>query len=120
MTSTNHRRAIKRKPCKSAEIEVAKILTCSTAHVTRAEARALDDDACPLGMTAWTSEYGWILHIGIFKNDDPEDRAHNKILLNRVGLGFRGAIAVAVEYECDFIRFDRDAPIIGGVPHYSW
>lgn len=97
--------------------DIAKMLTCSSDHLTNAEVQNFE--RCSegksqdnlLGVTLWTSPWGWMFYIGDWK-DDP-------VAKTWLSDGLRGAIEYARAEGCDYIRFDSAYEPIPGVPTYG-
>lgn len=108
---------------------IQKMLTCSTAHVTEAEAKNFDrcafgqgrdDQDNLLGVTLWHCQYGWMFHIGDWEDDPVTEEIAAQMGRPMPSKGLVGAIEYARSQGCDFIRFDNAYETIPGVETYDW
>src|SRR5690606_27474651 len=88
--------------------EVVRTLIATTGHVTREEAKVLDEAGYSRG------EYGWLLYVSGIEDLPviPEIESPSE--------GLAGAIARARELGCRYLLLDRDADALEGVPVYDW
>lgn len=80
------------------------MMVCSTENVTPETMAALPT----LASCIYPNEYGafmWVPDLG-------EDEGYPEDLI--------GIFALAREYDCCWVRLDRDAPAIGDLPVYGW
>lgn len=91
--------------------QTEKMLAISTSHVTSETAKRLSEDTI-YGVTVFEKgKYGWWVHTTTM--DDP-------LHPNEVPTELAEAIKLAVSFGCDWIMFDRDAPVIEELPHWEW
>jgi hypothetical protein len=86
--------------------ETHQILTISTGHIREAEADALDSTD---RTGTLCGNYGWLTWL-------PDEGP----LLARQSAGLRAVIKLARELKCRYVMFDRDGPMVSGIPHYEW
>ena len=86
-------------------LEISKMLTISTAHITEETDKLLRDgevDVCCFSL----DDFGWlILSFGPDK-DIPED--------------LQACLTFANRHGCDWLRMDCDAPVVEGLVVYDW
>lgn len=104
------------------ELEIDKMLTCSIGHMTQDEADDMDSDHSEIGRlrSIWKCDYGFMFWIGEAKDANHvlgKNLDGTEIKLSK---GLREAIVFAVQNECKYIRFDRDAHPLPGVHVYDW
>lgn len=87
-------------------LEIARMLICSTAHLTKIEAKGLEIGGYSRG------EYGFLLYVGSELDPVPE------IPLKSDGLV--GAMQTARDAGCVYLLLDRDGEKIANVPTYEW
>lgn len=103
-------------------MEICKMLTLSTAHITKETADKLNHDCKPvapedynLHSFCWDlaiscypkNEYGWFLWIDLADLETaPED--------------LRRCINLALDNDCEWLCIDRDGPIEESLPTYEW
>lgn len=91
--------------------EFHKIAVVSTAHLTNAEARALENGLRPQATVA-TFEEGWFVSCHSARQPGYEADPHWPAL--------EAVRAWAVEQECEYVMLDRDAEQAQGLPVYQW
>lgn len=95
-------------------MEITKMLTLSTAHITEDTANKLDRDPNDnnLGLCVYPkSDYGWFIYVNVisYKTSNhglPEDLYNCLIFAHELG--------------CDILCFDCDGPIEPFLPTYEW
>ncbi len=87
-------------------LETAQMLTLSTNHLTYDTCNSwLSDESGP----AWTKgEYGWFVYGGWSETRLPMPKDLRDCLDKVSALG------------CDWLMFDRDGPLLEGLPVYDW
>lgn len=95
-------------------MEITKMLTISTAHITKETALLLD--ICTDGVVREISnpvyskgDYGWFIYIGCNDSDDPF-----------IPNDLRKCLKLAENNDCDWLCLDRDAEIVDGLDKYEW
>ena len=92
-------------------MEISKMLTISTTHISLASADLLDtkEERMETGLVVYEKgNYGWFIHVDEFFELDatPED------IMN--------CIFVAKQNNCEWLCLDRDGETIDGLPVYDW
>ena len=92
-------------------MEISKILTISTAHITEETARLLDLE--PKNNDMWLtvynkSNFGWFMYV----HKDLDDR--------NIPDDLRKCLEFAKENDCDWLCLDCDADIVDGLDEYEW
>lgn len=85
-------------------LEISKILTLSTAHISFQTASLLDQDA--LECSRRTDEYGYVINTYWADHSLTQD-------LNQV-------LDFARDNGCDYVNLDRDGPVVDELPAYDW
>lgn len=97
-------------------LEIHKTLVLSTAHMTEADSQLLPY-ADEYGLVVYEmDEYGWMVYV----NDEYLQAASPPEALSDFSDGFMKAIKLAQDNECEWLRFDRDANTVDGLPEYEW
>lgn len=91
--------------------EFHKIAVVSTAHLTNAEARALETGLRPQA-TLGAFEEGWFVSCHSARLPDYEADQHWPAL--------EAVRAWAAAQECEYVMLDRDAEQVPGLPVYQW
>lgn len=97
-------------------LEIHKTLVLSIHHMKEDDSSLLPY-AEDYGLVVYPmGSHGWMLYVKLdfFK----AVTAHDK--MSDFSGGFRKAIELAQENQCDWIRFDRDANTVDGLPEYEW
>lgn len=100
------------------ELEIHKTLVLSTAHMTREDSELLAEaqhDVELAGMTPVTyemDEYGWMVYVS--------SESLISSSLSQFSEGFRDAVEMAQAHGCLWVRFDRDANVVGELKTYDW
>ena len=103
-------------------MQIDKILSVSTGHVTKEEADAfaryrphISPKDYPEGkpMPFMIGDWGWLFHVvpEAYADDHDYDKASE---------GFQSVMAIARKNSCEYVRFDCDAAKIVGIPTYDW
>lgn len=95
--------------------EIRKVLVCSTSHVTRRVAEALDGNHLCIDGICWNNvEYGWLVRYWNSKQEP------NSIEWKCTPVCMKHVIAKAEELGCSMILFDCDADTLDGVKTFDW
>jgi hypothetical protein len=94
-------------------MEIAHVITISTAHVSKETASRLDD-ADGFSYECWLSiynkqDYGWWILVDsadLEADDMPDDLA--------------ACICLARKYDCEWLCLDCDAEVLETLPTYDW
>lgn len=102
------------------ELEVDRLVTVSTSHLTPQEGAAFNkanEDGSwyaalpgPNLASPMVWEYGWLFYI---EGDYPPEE-------EGIGPGFAALIHLARKAGANWLRFDADGPVVAGVPTHSW
>jgi hypothetical protein len=84
------------------------LMACSTANLTKETMDWITRGDLP--GVSYPNEYGAFVYV-------PEDDEGS---LEGYPDDLRGVIELAREYDCGWIKFDRDAPSIGDLPTWEW
>ena len=97
---------------------IQKFLNLSTAHITRADADALDATGRHSLIVYPTGEYGWFIHAPSEESDwlEVRDRALKAAFSN----AFVALLEKARAEGCWFLRLDCDADEDPTLPVFSW
>ena len=98
------------------KMEITKMLTISTAHISRDTARKLSDRAYCQQMDTAVFEkdrYGWWVYCNSVLEDDLGGREWVPDDLWR-------CMELANKNSCEWLCLDSDAQIIEGLPVYDW
>ncbi len=93
-------------------MEIAKMLTISTGHITKETANLLEKDSIREIVVYSKGGYGYFVHVPdefdylISKNEIPEDLCK--------------CIELALKNKIDWICLDRDGEIISELREYEW
>ena len=87
-------------------LEIDRMLTLSTAHVTKGTAALLD--AGKVDLASYKTEYGWFIHLPDFLSeyDIPSD--------------LKACAKFAKKHGCIWLHFDRDADTVDELSKYGW
>jgi hypothetical protein len=100
-------------------LEIHKTLVLSTAHMTEADSNLLPyADECGL-VVYELDEYGWMIYV----NDEYLRNESTPLSLSELSDfsdGFKQAIKLAQDNDCEWLRFDRDANTVDELPEYEW
>jgi hypothetical protein len=91
------------------DLEISRMLTVSTAHITGGDSDLLADPYA--GIVSYSTPYGWLVFTEIMEDDcgfDPASPALKKIL------------ALAKDHGCEWVRFDESGPEIDGLETFEW
>lgn len=101
------------------QLEISKMLTLSTAHLTEKTAKALEEAAeelppyCTINWApSFTREEGYIWHVG---DENPVVQAGRDFPDE-----FAALFSLALENGCDWLMLDRDADTADNLPTYEW
>lgn len=96
------------------DMEIEKVLVCSTGHVTEAEAQAFDSQSSTLRYM--TGEYGWLVLVPQFDADG------NTVapVIEGASESLQAVLTKAFQENCRWARFDRDADPIEGIETHAW
>ena len=95
-------------------MEISKILTLSTAHITESVSEALDNDpnTNELGLTVYKkADYGWFIYI-------PED--YDKTAKEGLPECLKACIDLALKNDCNILCLDCDGEEEPTLPTYEW
>ena len=103
-------------------LEIGKLLTISTAHISRETADLLelavkDDTDLSLPVVFTKGEYGYVVHIS---EELTGDRNADLNLYSDTPEDLYKCQKLAVENGCDWLVLDRDGDIADGLPVYEW
>lgn len=93
-------------------LEISKVLTMSTAHISETTRNLLDaePEANNMGLCVYEkSTYGWFIYVG--KNNI--EHAMN------IPSDLQACIDLAQQNECDILCLDCDAETVDGLPEYD-
>lgn len=91
-------------------MEIARILTLSTAHITSETADLLDNAENHIDLTIYPKgEYGWFIYI----SDDIE-----KVF--NVPVDLKKCLVFANHHKCKWLCLDRDGNTTIALPMYIW
>jgi hypothetical protein len=90
------------------QLDIRPVLFLSTAHIDPATAKLLDETP----LSDWPV-YGGPIPDGylIYAHDDEQ---------GEIPADLWACCVLAREFKCEYIRFDRDGPQIGGLTVYDW
>lgn len=96
---------------------ILRMLDTATAHITRADAVALDTDEAAM-IVYPKGEYGWFLPLP-GSDTDLQDRidAARQAGMSR---SFTNLISYAYSAGCHWLCLDRDADPVPGLPTHDW
>lgn len=92
-------------------MDIEKVLTLSTAHLTKATGDLMSDEPERLAMTIWNAEYGWFLYAGA-ANPLPDRYV--------IPDDLAACMALATREGCTWLRLDRDGDLVEELPEYEW
>jgi hypothetical protein len=91
----------------SSELEIDKILTLSTAHISEETNRILTEDPDRFVFSVRANEYGYFLSTAaVGQQTNPED--------------IQAIMAFAVSHGCSYVNLDRDGSVVPGLKEYDW
>lgn len=104
---------------KGSSLEISRILTISTVHLTKATLAILDEIAADpisarpdIPITAYgKGPYGYLVYCGMVGDDEESDRAIPEDLF--------AAMQLAHENSCEFLNVDSDGPIVESLHDYQ-
>lgn len=111
--------------------EICKMITISTAHITKCDSQLLDKDAfttCGVAFRLGEGS-GYLVHCNEDLDASRFDReAINEVVKENIHLmgetGFSPALVLiqekAWELGCEYVRLDPDAEELAGLPTYEW
>ncbi|MEE9383193.1 MAG: hypothetical protein V3V08_07250 [Nannocystaceae bacterium] len=91
------------------DLEISKVLTISTGHITRRTAELMDAKEINLPVHYQWGEYGWIFWTG--REHYEFDETPDDLLL---------CIMFAKDKGCRYLLLDRDGEGIDELPFYEW
>ena len=95
-------------------LEISKILTISTAHISLIGAEYLDYEV-ETGTTELIvyekGEYGWLI-LARYCDEDGYDSDVPKCI--------RDCIDLAKKHDCEWLCLDRDGEVVSELPNYDW
>jgi len=91
------------------ELEISKMLTCSTAHLSLDTAHALNEQQEEGLPISYNFDYGWLVWAVSRESDsfDPERHPELTALLD-----------FALFYDCEWVKIDRDGLVIEELPTF--
>jgi hypothetical protein len=92
------------------EGNVEPMLVVSTAHLTEAEAKSIDNGTAPISPTFERDE-GWQFTYDEMHPDDPDATLSQTLIEVRQR---------AFDLKCDWVMFDCDAPVIADIETHDW
>lgn len=100
------------------ELEIAKVLTISTAHITSDDGRRLNEspDVDDVPHVLYTTEHFhmvWTLKSEV-RHDAQED---GKPPLSP---HFQALVKLAQDNDCEWLKLDTDGPVVDGLPSFRW
>lgn len=111
------------KPPGPEEREISTVLTCSTVHVTAADAELLEAAARSAGCELIVHQYeeGFFVHCGVGGDDDVTSGALSQgARLAGWSEDFCGLLRLAVASGCKWLNLDRDGPAYADLPRHEW
>lgn len=93
-------------------MEISKVLTLSTAHISQKSAELLDKETekPTLDLPIYNkSNYGWFIYI-------PQDIN----IINNLPEDIHRLLLIAKDLNCDILCLDADGETISWIPLYSW
>jgi hypothetical protein len=97
------------------ELEIDKILTLSTGHVTNKDAVLLEEDK---GTVAYKDDYGFILYI--LEGNDGLNSTMDIYQAEGFSMAMEACILFAHGKGCKFLRLDSDGPTVDFLPNFNW
>lgn len=88
-------------------MELNKILSMSTGHITENDAKLLESEQ---GFTVGKYEEGFFIFTNVFEMRKQEGYSEE----------FYNLVLLAKELDCRFMNIDRDADYIPGLPTFEW
>jgi len=98
-------------------LEIEKVLTLSTAHMTHADSEYLESLECksePRPFLFANYDYGYVVRAPSLKHEEFE------IAFEDTSQEFRDVINFAAKEGCRWVCFDQDGPIIDDLPEFAW
>ena len=89
-------------------LEIARMLTVSTAHITGGDSDVLAEPYG--GIVSYSTPHGWLVYTEIF--DDPGEDALSPAL--------KKLLALAKNHGCEWVRLDESGPEIEGLEIFEW
>lgn len=89
-------------------MELSKMLTLSTVHMSKRTADNLDNL-----ISNYKNEYGWIIPV-----DD--DKEYLLEFLEQAPKDLCNIMLFALDNKCNWIHLDSDGEMISGLPTYKW
>jgi hypothetical protein len=95
------------------KLEISKMLTVSTEHITEDTTNFIDDESVDTETNQLIvykeDEYGWFIYTGF----DIEE-------VKSIPEDLKKLIKFAKGNDCDWLRIDRDGRLVNGLPTYNW
>ena len=92
-------------------MDISKMLTVSTAHISKETAEMLDKDTDTLDIVVYNKkEYGWFIYIPFYYDN-------NKLYIPK---DLHNLLIFAKDSSCDWLCLDRDGEILENLETYEW
>lgn len=99
------------------KLEIEKYLVVSTGHIAEGDMERLDeeaDDGSGASLIAMVYEEGILVFVGT--EEDMAERAESR----GFGEGLQKILSLARKNDCQYLKLDRDGPILEGYDFYDW
>lgn len=91
------------------KLEIDRTLVCSTSHLSEEDNQSLFDEETNLIVYS-LDEYGYMILARPVESDEPREHSDN----------LESLLEFARKNDCDWLRLDRDAEQIEGLPTFEW
>lgn len=107
-------------------MEITKMLILSTAHISKSTAGRMTIEGAGtlqkaeetnIGVVVYNKgEYGWLIPIVADELQEGEKFNHE----SETPEDLAAVLRFAIEHDCTWVMFDRDAEVVESLPKYDW